>query len=86
MGTPVITIKHGGAMELVKDNLTGVYIDIKEIRNLDKTINNLYEDKQKLNTMYDNCLKERKNMIHLEEYCKKLIEYYQEICLKKESK
>ena len=83
LGTPVITIKHGGVVELVKEQVTGRYIDIKEINHLDKAIENLYQDEKQLKEMYDNCFKEAKNMISIEQYYEELMNEYQQICSKK---
>lgn len=77
LGTPVITSKQGGMMELVEDKKTGILVENINKNNLKKAIENLYKDDKLISQMSKNCINKRKNMISLEEYCNKLLNIYE---------
>lgn len=79
LGTPVITAKHGGMMELVEDYETGMLVENINEDNLRQAINDLYNNQELINTMSKNCIEKRKKMISLEQYCEKLLEIYNQI-------
>ncbi len=79
LGTPVITVKNGGMMELVEDNETGILIEDINKENLKKAIVNLYENDSLIENMSKNCRAKRDKMISLDQYCKKLLEIYIEV-------
>lgn len=79
LGTPVITAKHGGMMELVEDNETGVLVTNINEENLRKAINDLYNNQELINIMSKNCIEKREKMISLEQYCKKILDIYNQI-------
>lgn len=76
LGTPVITAKHGGMMELVEDNETGILVENINEDNLRQAINDLYNNQELINTMSKNCIEKREKMISLEQYCEKVLEIY----------
>lgn len=79
LGTPVITAKNGGMMELVEDNITGLLVEDINEKNLLESIQNLYYDSRLLNEMYKNCILKREKMTSLEKYCEKIIEIYKNL-------
>lgn len=79
LGTPVITANYGGMKELVKNNITGLLIDVVNKANLKKAITDLYYDNDKINKMSKNCIEERKNMITLDCYIDEIEKIYNEV-------
>ncbi len=79
LGTPVITAKHGGMMELVEDNETGILVENINKDRLKSAIQNLNSDEKLLSLMLKNCIEKRKNMISLDEYCEKVLDIYKNV-------
>ena len=79
LGTPVITAKNGGMMELVEDNKTGILVENINHDNLKKAIENLYKDDSLIKEMSKNCIVKRDKMISLAQYCEKLLKIYNEV-------
>ncbi len=79
LGTPVITAKYGGMMELVENNITGLLIDEINVENLKNAIESLYNDRNKIQEMSKNCIDKRENMITLENYCNEIMKIYQSV-------
>ena len=79
LGTPVITANYGGMRELVENNKTGLLIDKIDVANLKKAIESLYNNKEKMEEMKENCIAKRAKMISMEQYCNKIIELYKEV-------
>lgn len=79
LGTPIITAKQGGMMELVEDKKTGILVENINKNNLKKAIKNLYKDDELISQMSKNCINKRKNMISLDEYCNEIIKIYKEV-------
>ena len=86
LGTPVITAKYGGMMELVENNITGVLIDEINVENLKNAILSLYNSKSKIEKMSKNCIDKRDRMITLNEYCEKIMGIYKDIIDEKAKK
>ena len=79
LGTPIITANYGGMKELVKNNETGILVNDINVENLQKAIKKLYFNNTLLNKMTENCIKERKNMISLQEYIKRMLKIYNDV-------
>ena len=79
LGTPVITANYGGMKELVEDGETGILIDKIDKESLKNSILNLYNDNKKIEEMSKKCLEKRTKMISMEQYCKKIIEIYNQV-------
>lgn len=79
LGTPVITAKNGGMMELVEDKETGVLVKNINCDNLKSVIENLYNNNSLIKKMSKNCIAKRSQMISLEQYCNILLKIYDEV-------
>ena len=79
LGTLVITANYGGMKELVEDGETGILIDKIDKESLKNSILNLYNDNKKIEEMSKKCLEKRTKMISMEQYCKKIIEIYNQV-------
>lgn len=76
LGTPVVASRMGGIPELIENNETGILIDNINEDELSKEIDELYQDKEKLQMMSQNCIDKRKKMISLENYGDRMIDIY----------
>lgn len=82
LGTPVIGTKTGGIPELINDKETGLLVEGGNKEALKEAILRLWNDREENNryirncsgAAYDNC----------EEYCRKLMEIYEELSAKRE--
>ena len=74
-GTPVVGADIGGIPELIKVGETGELFESGNIEELKDTIRALYNNKTKTDKYAINC----KNIEfdNVDEYCKKLVKYYQ---------
>ena len=79
LGTPVITANYGGMKELVENEKTGIFIDKINKMSLKNAILALYNDNKKIDEMSKNCLEKRDKMISMKQYCKKLVEIYNQV-------
>ena len=79
LGTPVITAKNGGMMELVEDKETGILVENINKENLKKAIEDLYSNDSLIEKMSKSCIAKRDKMISLEQYCDKLLKIYDEV-------
>lgn len=79
LGTPVIGTRLGGTQELILDGRTGVLLKEATAEALRREVQMLYGDEDRLRTMYQGCVEERKNMITLEKYCQQLLEIYENV-------
>lgn len=79
MGTPVITANYGGMQELVEKGKTGILINKVDKDNLKKAILELYNNKNEIKKMSEQCIKKRNNMISIEQYCDKIMKIYKKV-------
>ncbi len=79
LGTPVIASNLGGIPELVEDGETGVILSEVTVDELTKQINDLYNNKELLKEMSNNCLDKREKMISLQDYCEKTMRIYKNL-------
>ena len=75
LGTPVIGAKIGGIPELIEDGKNGFLFESKDKKELKEQIDYLYNDKELLDEMIDNCLNNTKFMT-IEKYYNNLIKIY----------
>lgn len=78
-GTPVIGSNRGGIPELIDIGKTGEVFEAGNIDDLKKHINNLWNDKEKLNNYSNNCFE--KKVITIDDYYLKIIDLYNEVNL-----
>ena len=74
LGTPVAASDLGGTKELVKDKQTGELYPGEDADALEKVMENLWQDEEKIQRYKANCKQVRFDS--LEEYCKKILELY----------
>lgn len=79
LGTPVIASAMGGITELIEHKQTGILVEQLEEKEFCEAIQSLYEDRELLSNITENCLNKRKDMITLESYCKLLMELYNSV-------
>lgn len=74
LGTPVVASDLGGTKELVVDKQTGELYPGEDSKALEKTIETLWQDDEKIQRYKSNC--KQVQFDSLEEYCKKILELY----------
>lgn len=74
LGTPVVASDLGGTKELVKDKQTGELYPGEDSDALEKAIEMLWQDEEKVQRYRINC--KQMEFDSLEEYCKKILELY----------
>lgn len=79
MGVPVVAIDSGGMAELVKDGVTGALALQATPYQIACKLKEILEDEKYLNTLKENCKKERENILSVEQYCDILIEEYKRL-------
>ena len=75
-GTPVIASRIGGTPELIEEGKCGELFDPGDVIQLKEKIQSLWEDRDRLDLYTEWCNKV--SFMSLKEYCKKLIEIYEE--------
>ena len=74
LGTPVVASDLGGTKELVAHKQTGELYLGEDVETLEKTIETLWQDDEKVRKYRANC--KQVQFDSLEEYCKKILELY----------
>ena len=82
LGTPVVTMNHGGMKELIEPNETGILVKDISSESLGREIKNLYNDDKKIKYMSEKCIEKRRQMISIESYCNQIIDIYKNVCCK----
>ena len=78
-GVPVVTTKINGASEIIENYENGIVIEHAEDYNgLFNAVKKCIENRELLLKMRENCLKKIKEY-SFEKYCKRLIDFYQEV-------
>lgn len=74
LGTPVVASDLGGTKELIEDGKTGELYPGEDAEMLEKKIETLWQDDEKVRRYRENC--KQVQFDSLEEYCKKILELY----------
>lgn len=74
-GTPVIGAKIGGVPELIQEGINGYLFESGNKKELSEKINYLWKESEELNRLTEGCAKTKFDT--LEEYCEKIVQYYQ---------
>ncbi len=82
MGTPVITMSRGGMAELVKDNINGILFSEPTAESLADAIRKTKEESFK--NIKENCIKNKEDIITVENYGKDVLKIYDEVIKKGE--
>ena len=74
LGTPVVASDLGGTKELVAHQQTGELYSGKDVKELEKTMEALWQDEERIRTYQSNCKKVQFDS--LEEYSRKILDLY----------
>ena len=74
MAVPAITMNKGGMAELVQDGVTGTLLDgtSGDAEKIAKTM----QDEEYYNSLVENCIKQRDDILDIDSYCEILMEKY----------
>ncbi len=78
-GKPVIATRAGGALEIVKDNETGILVTPADTEALEVAIIDLYKDEQKRKSLGEKAKKYAREKFSIRESSKKIESIYTEI-------
>jgi len=78
-GTPVVAAKNEGSMEVIEDGFNGYIVPIKDSKAIADKVRKLYESKEKLQELSDNCIYKIQNEISHKTTVKKYIEYFESL-------
>jgi glycosyltransferase involved in cell wall biosynthesis len=79
MGVPVVTMNSGGMAELVKDGITGTLVNEFTPEGIALKIKETIENKDYYNSLKENCVNEKHNILSVETYCDILIKEYKKL-------
>ena len=79
MGVPTVTMNYGGMAELVQDGVTGVLAQDATPEGIASALRRALEDDNCYNTLKDNCKKEFKSILSIEEYCAIVVKEYERL-------
>lgn len=74
LGTPVVASDLGGTKELIKDKQTGELYPGEDGEILERVVENLWQDNEKLQLYKKNC--KSVHFTSLEDYCREILEWY----------
>jgi len=78
-GTPVIAAENEGSMEVIEDGFNGYIVPIKNPKAIAKRVRELYNSREKLEELENNCLYKIENEMSHRTTVKKYIEYFVQI-------
>lgn len=79
MGVPVVTMNYGGMAELISDGITGTLAEAPTPEALAAAIRKTMEDEAYYRSLQENCKQVQEHIFSVEEYCRILLEKYQDI-------
>jgi glycosyltransferase involved in cell wall biosynthesis len=78
-GTPIVSYRHGGVCEMVKDGYNGLLAEVRNTKDLSDKISRLINDSKLRETMGNNSLMRQKEKFSLEAYVNNFIDKYRNI-------
>ena len=78
-GTPVIAAENEGSMEVIEDGFNGYIVPVKDAQAIATKVKELYNDREKLKELEDNCLYKIENEMSHKTTVKKYIEYFESL-------
>ena len=82
-GVPVVTMNSGGMAELVEDGKTGVLIKEPTPEAVAEAIKKCFDDEEFYNSLKENCLIRKEQIMEVGDYCDVLVDKYQELINKR---
>ena len=79
LGVPVVTMNSGGMAELVKDGVTGSLVNEPTPEGIALKIKETIENENYYNSLKENCINEKDNILSVESYADILIKEYEKL-------
>ena len=79
LGVPVVTMNHGGMVELIDDGVTGALVDEPSPKAMAETLRKILENESYYQTLKENCEKKKQELLNVKEYADVLIKEYEKL-------